>query len=159
VILKLAKVRPHQQETQRTCSAACLRAVLLHHGKDVPEALLSKAIGVADFGAELYQIVGAARALGFTAKQVEFKSLSDAFRLLEQDIPLICDVQSWTKKGSGHYVVLVNEHGGRVNIMDPNVSGNWRTMSAKDFDERWWDGDNVYRGRVLRRPAVIVRPR
>jgi ABC-type bacteriocin/lantibiotic exporter with double-glycine peptidase domain len=158
-MLKLAKVRPHQQETQRTCSAACLRAVLLHHGKDIPESVLSKAIGVAHYGAELYQIVGTARALGFRAKQVEFESMEAAFKYLRKDLPLICDVQSWTKKGSGHYVVLVSESGGRVNIMDPNVEGNWRTMSGGDFDKRWWDGDNVYRGRVLRRPAVIIEPR
>ena len=158
-MLKLAKVRPYQQETQRSCSAACLRAVLLHHGTDIPEAVLSKAIGVAHYGAELYQIVGVARALGFKAKQVEFKSMEDAFKLLRKDLPIICDVQSWTKKGSGHYVVLVNESGGRVNIMDPNVQGNWRTMPGEDFDKRWWDGDNVYRGRMLRRPAVTIEPR
>jgi ABC-type bacteriocin/lantibiotic exporter with double-glycine peptidase domain len=158
-MIKVAKVRPYQQETQRTCSAACLRAVLLHHGRDVPERILSEAIGVGKFGAELYQIVGTARALGFKARQVEFKTLGDAIELVQKDLPLICDVQSWTKKGSGHYVVLVNVHAGTANIMDPNVHGNWRSMSVKDFDSRWWDGDSVFRGKTLRRAAVIVEPR
>jgi ABC-type bacteriocin/lantibiotic exporter with double-glycine peptidase domain len=158
-MLKLARVKPYQQETQQSCSAACLHSVLLHHGMEVPEDLLRKAIAVGRHGAELYQIVGAARALGMKARQVEFKQLGDAIELVQKDIPLICDVQSWTKPGSGHYVVLASVGSGRAEVMDPNVKGNWRSMPVKEFDDRWWDGDNVFRHKILKRAAVVIEPR
>ena len=158
-MIKLSKVRPYQQKTKRTCSAACLHAVLRHYGFEVPEETLSELIGVRRHGAELYQIVGVARALGFKASQVEIVSMKGALEYTRRDLPLICDVQSWTKPGSGHYVVLVDIKGGRAEIMDPNVAGNWRSMPVKDFDERWWDGDNVYPYKTLRRAAVFIEPR
>jgi ABC-type bacteriocin/lantibiotic exporter with double-glycine peptidase domain len=156
---KEAKVSPYQQKTQRTCSAACLRAVLLHHGLDVQEEVLCKLIDIQHYGAELYQIVGAARALGFDAQQVEFKDLDEVRNHLKNDLPIICDVQSWTKAGSGHYVVLTEEKDGKAEVMDPNTPGNWRSMPMKEFEDRWWDGDNVFPGKKLRRPGILITPR
>ena len=26
-----------------------------------------------------------------------------------------------------------------VTLMDPNHSGNWRTISRQEMDKRWWD--------------------
>ena len=157
--IKVAKVSPYQQETQHTCSAASLKAVLQHHGLDLPEKLISELIGVDKHGAELFQIVGAARALGFKAKQVEFRKFKNCLSYLRNDIPLICDVQSWTSPGKGHYCVLTDVRDGMCEIMDPNVKGNWRRVPYRDFDGWWWDGCNVYPGRTLRRAAVVVEPR
>jgi ABC-type bacteriocin/lantibiotic exporter with double-glycine peptidase domain len=156
---KISEVIPYQQKTQHTCSAASLHAVLKHHGVTVPEATLAALIGTNKHGAELYQIVGAAKALGFDAKQVEFRRFSHCLPYLANDVPLICDVQSWTRPGSGHYCVLAGVDDGMCDIMDPNVKGNWRRVPQKDFDGWWWDHCNVYPGRVLRRAAVVVEPR
>lgn len=154
---KIGKVVPYQQETKRTCSAACLHAVLKHYGVQADEKLLSKLIGVHKAGAELYQVVGVARALGFEAKQHEFDTLADATQVVLKGVPLICDVQSWTKPGSGHYVVFAGVKNGNAEIMDPNTPGNWRSMPLKEFDDRWWDGDNVYPDKTLVRAAVIIK--
>lgn len=155
---KLARISPHQQKTQSNCSAACLHVVLRHHGLDVPEELLAQLIGVEEGrGAELFQIVGAARALKFEAKQAEIH-LPAAIALVKGGFPIICDVQSWNFPGKGHYCVLAEIHGDMAEIMDPNVDGNWRNMSIYDFAERWWDYEMYPPHRKMLHAGVLITP-
>lgn len=137
---KLAQVSPYQQKTQWTCSAACLKAVLEHWGSRLPELLVIDAIGTKKGrGAECDQIAEGARKLGFLAFEYSFNSLDQAKILLDQGIPIICDIQSFNHPGKGHYVVMTDVNDNMVELMDPNTPGNLRTISREEMDQRWWD--------------------
>ncbi len=137
---KLGQVDPYQQETQWTCSAACLHAVLQHWGDDWPEHILVPLIGAKPKrGAETTEIAEAARMLGYLAFEYSFDSVQHARVLLDQDIPIICDIQSFNHPGKGHYVVMTKADETTVDLMDPNTPGNHRTLSIEEMEGRWWD--------------------
>ena len=162
LLVKLAEVSPHQQETEHTCSAACLKAVLRHYGVDLPEALLSQAIRVSPkYGAEITEIVRAAQELGFSAMLYEFENLDQAKWLLDQDIPIIADIQSFKHPGKGHYVVITKIDGDRVYLMDPNTKDgvNQRVLTREHADARWWDRTMAPpHGLKVKWGAVILPP-
>lgn len=145
-LTKLAQVATHQQETEWTCSAACLRAALVHLGYDLPEADLATAIGARPHkGAETTEIVAAAKKLGFKSWEQSFQSLDDAKVVLKSGIPIIADIQSFNHPGKGHYVLLAgfSMHGWFM-MMDPNTKGktivpNWRLIPDGKLEEIWWD--------------------
>lgn len=162
---KTAQVRPYQQKTQWTCSAACLKAVLEHWGVKLPELTIIEAIGAKKGrGAECDEIAAAARKLGFLAFEYSFDSLDQAKVLLDQDIPIICDIQSFNNPGKGHYVVMTGVwegdagSGSRVEIMDPNTPGNSRTISREEMDERWWDRAMAPPHKMMPRWGIVVIP-
>lgn len=155
---KLAQVSPYQQKTQWTCSAACLKAVLEHWGARFPELALIEAIGTRKGrGAECNEIAEAARKLGFLAFEYSFDSLDQAKILLDQDIPIICDVQSFNNPGKGHYVVLTSIDG-MVDLMDPNTPGNQRTISREEMDERWWDRAMAPPHQLMSKWGIVIVP-
>lgn len=158
-LLKEAQVEPYQQETQWTCSAGCLHAVLLHYGEDVPEEELTQVIGARpNRGAEVDQIVGAAHKLGFAAFDYAFDSLDQAKALLDADIPIICDIQSFNHPGKGHYVVLTKIDGDAVHLMDPNTPGNSRVLTREHMDARWWDHKMAPPHELVEKWGVVVLP-
>lgn len=138
--IKVAEVLPYQQKTQWSCSASCLKAVAAHHGVRVPELGAIELVGAQPGrGAETDQIANAARKLGFLAFEYSFASIEQAKFLLDQGLPIICDIQSFNHPGKGHYVVLVAADDKRVELMDPNTPGNWRVISHAEMNARWWD--------------------
>jgi predicted double-glycine peptidase len=154
---KQGQVLPYQQETQHTCSAACLRAVLLHYGLDVPEKKLAELIGVTKNGAEVDQITSAAKKLGFHAYDKSL-TVGEAKRLLKDDVPIICDIQSFTKPGTGHYVVLTSMDEDGVELMDPNVKGNHRRLTHEEWASRWWDNAMKHPHEDMVRWGVVISP-
>lgn len=142
---KQAQVGTHQQETEWTCSAACLRAALMHLGYDLPEADLASVIGAREGrGAETTDIVNAVKKLGMESWEQSFRSLDVAKEVLSQGIPIIADIQSFNNPGKGHYVLLsgYNERG--FMMMDPNTKGktsipNWRLIPDQQLEDIWWD--------------------
>lgn len=156
---KTAEVLPYQQNTQWTCSAACLKAVLAHHGKNVSELDLVNAIGAKEGrGAECDEIAAAARKLGFLAFEYSFTSIDQAKVLLDQDIPIICDIQSFNHPGKGHYVVMVAADDLDVELMDPNSPGNWRALQRKEMDRRWWDRAMAPPHDLMPKWGIVVIP-
>lgn len=140
LIEKIAQVSPYQQATQWTCSAACLKAVLGHYNHDIPEELAVQAIGAREGrGAECDEVMRGAHKFGFDAFEFSFDSLEQAKWLLDQDIPIIADIQSFNHPGKGHYVVITSIDNQGVHLMDPNTPGNQRTISHEEMEERWWD--------------------
>ena len=154
---KQGEVLPYQQETQHTCSAACLRAVLLHYGLDVPEKKLAELIGVTKNGAEVDQITSAAKKLGFHAYDKSL-TVGEAKRLLKDGVPIICDIQSFTKPGTGHYVVLTSMDEDGVEWMDPNVKGNRRRLTHEEWASRWWDRAMKHPHEDMVRWGVVISP-
>lgn len=155
---KLAKVSPYQQKTQWTCSAACLKAVLEHWGARFPELVLIDSIGARKGrGAECDQIADAARKLGFLSFEYSFDSLDQAKILLDQNIPIICDIQSFNNPGKGHYVVMISIDN-EVELMDPNTPGNHRTISREEMDERWWDRAMAPPHKLMPKWGIVIIP-
>lgn len=158
---KIAKaaVTPYQQETKWTCSAACLKAVLNFYGFKISEKECGVYIRVRkNKGAETTDIVNAAKAIGFNAYEKSF-TVEEVKALLEKDIPIICDIQSFTKPGAGHYVVLVGFEDGQAILMDPNVEGNQRKLSARDFFDRWFDYEMKAPHKLMKHWGVVVEPK
>ena len=157
-LIKLAFVSPYQQRTLWTCSAACLKAVLGHWGRTVSEEEAVEAVGAREGrGAETTQIVEGAVSLGFDAMEMSFDSLDQAKALTDQDIPVICDLQSFNNPGKGHYVVLtgIDE---MVHLMDPNTPGNVRTISKEEMEQRWWDRWIKPPNQLMLKWGVLVAP-
>jgi len=144
-LVKLAQVGTHQQETEWTCSAACLRSALIHLGYDLPESELAKVIGAQQGkGAETTDIVDAAKKLGLESWEQSFRTLEVAKEVLRQGIPIIADIQSFNHPGKGHYALLAGFGEDGFKMMDPNTKGktavpNWRQISDSKLEEIWWD--------------------
>lgn len=156
---KIAQVQPYQQKTQWSCSASCLKAVAAHHGVRVPELSAIELVGAQPGrGAECDQIAAAARKLGFLAFEYSFASLEQAKFLLDQDIPIICDIQSFNHPGKGHYVVMVAIDDKRVELMDPNTPGNWRVVSHAEMNARWWDRAMAPPHDMMWKYGIVVVP-
>ena len=156
---KTAAVSPYQQRTQHTCSAACLKAVLGHYGFEADEHDLAGFIGVRQKGgAETTQIADAARRLGLDCFEYSFDSLEQAKWLLDQDIPIIADIQSFNHPGSGHYVVITAIDDQGVHLMDPNTPGNERVIPHEEMEQRWWDRAMKPPHDLMPKWGVIVLP-
>ena len=159
-LIKIAEVRPYQQQTQWTCSAACLKAVLAHYGLRVTELAAIAAVGARpNKGAECNQIAEAARKFGFMSFEYSFESIAQAKVLLDQDIPIICDIQSFNHPGKGHYVVMTAADGKHVQLMDPNTPGNLRVISAAEMTARWWDRAMKAPHELMPKWGIIILPK
>jgi predicted double-glycine peptidase len=158
-LVKTAQVDPYQQLTQWTCSAACLKAVFSHYGVEISEEDAVTAIGTREGrGAECNEIAEGARKLGFAAFEHSFTSIDQARVLLDQQIPIICDIQSFNHPGKGHYVVMVSAGPDSVDLMDPNTPGNWRTISIQEMDERWWDRAMAPPHELMPKWGIVIVP-
>lgn len=165
-LTKLAQVDAYQQETEWSCSAAALKAVLQHYGQEVPEEEVIQAIGARKGrGAETTDIVEGARRLGFDASEGSFPSLDEAKETLRQGVPIIADVQSFNYPGKGHYIVIAGFKPGKgFIIMDPNTKGktavdNWRVLSEKKLEEIWWDRAMAPPHELMPKWGVMVKPK
>ena len=152
------KVGPYQQEEEYSCAVATLRAVLMYWGDKVPEKVLGVLMRVKKKnGAETTQIVNAAQKLGYRAFEKSF-TMEQAKQITDKGVPIICDIQSFTKPGSGHYVILKGMSNGDVHLMDPNVEGNQRVLSSREFQERWWDRRMKPPHNFMIRWGIVVLP-
>ena len=164
--MKLAQVDAYQQKTEWSCSAATLKAALLHHGHDFSEEELIKAIGARKGrGAETTDIMNGAKKLGFDAYEGSFKSLDDAKETLKKGLPIIADIQSFNYPGKGHYIVIAGFKPGKgFIVMDPNTKGktaidNWRVLSAEKLEEIWWDRAMAPPHKLMPKWGVMVKPK
>lgn len=158
-LAKIAEVVPYQQETEYTCSAACLKAVMAGYGLDIPEEQVAQAIGTSPGrGAECDEIVLGAHSFGLDAFEHGFASLEQAKFILDQDIPIICDIQSFNHPGKGHYVVMTAIDDAGVHLMDPNTPGNIRILIAQEMEERWWDRAMQPPHKLMPKHGIVVLP-
>jgi len=147
----LGDVEPYQQIEKYSCGAATLKAVLGHWNERVPERKLIKEIGIdPENGSTALQVAAAARARGYNANVKLFGSIAELGRVTSQDTPVILAIQSFTRPNQGHFVVATEVKPTVVEIMDPNVKGNRRTLTHRELDKRW-----KFRDRV----GVIITPK
>jgi len=147
----LGQVAPYQQIEKYSCGAATLKAVLGHWGEHVPERKLIKEIGIdPENGSTAVQVADAARRRGYNANVRLFSSITELGKVTAQDTPVILAIRSFTRPNQGHFVVATKVQPGAVEIMDPNVKGNRRTLTHRELDSRW-----AFRDRV----GLVVTPK
>lgn len=149
--LTLGDVEPYQQTERYSCGAATLKAVLKHWGEDVGEKKLIKEIGIdPKSGSTALQVAAAARARGYRAQVKQFRDLNELGSYTNRDVPVIVAMRSFTKPNQGHFLVATRVNPASVELMDPNVKGNQRTLTYREMLQRW-----AFRDRV----GVIVTPK
>lgn len=143
-------VPPTPQETPYTCGAAALRGVLAHYGQRISEDDASIIVGTDPiYGTNAARLVVGAQALGFTALARSLRGVAALAPFLARGVPVLCVVDSFTHPGEQKHWIVVTALGRYgVKIMDPNVDGNRRVLTAAEFDRRW----------APARGAVIVVP-
>jgi hypothetical protein len=146
------------QTTKSNCSAASLRMVLSTYGELRSESELAKLIGVEEGrGAECDDITRAARKLGYKAIDRSLH-LDELDALLDSSIPVILDVQSFTRPPPvEHYLVCYKREGERYYIIDPNYEGRERVLTKKELLDRW-HGKAMRDGSPMPTWAVVVLP-
>jgi ABC-type bacteriocin/lantibiotic exporter with double-glycine peptidase domain len=143
-------VEPYQQIQPYSCGAAALKAVMQHWDEHADERDLIREVGVDPAsGSTCYQVESAARQRGYWAQTQKFDSIDELEQFTSRDVPVILAIHSFTRAGQGHFVVATDVEPDFVEIMDPNVRGNRRTLTRDELDKRW-----KFRDRV----GVIVMP-
>jgi ABC-type bacteriocin/lantibiotic exporter with double-glycine peptidase domain len=148
--LALGDVEPYQQIAPYSCGAAALKAVMQHWDEPADERDLIREVGVdPGTGSTCYQVEEAARQRGYWAQTRRFESIDELELFTSRDVPVILAIHSFTRAGQGHFVVATDVEPDLVEIMDPNVRGNRRTLTRDELDKRW-----KFRDRV----GVVVMP-
>jgi ABC-type bacteriocin/lantibiotic exporter with double-glycine peptidase domain len=129
-----------KQETRYSCAPACLRMVLGGLGVELDEARLRALTDCTQLGTEAFQLVEAARRLGFSAsRKYTLASVDELSRLLEEGLFPIVYVDLWPLRGgrSGqfHSLVVVGVEPDGVVVLDP-LSGESR-LARDDFEAAW----------------------
>ena len=147
----LADVEPYQQLAPYSCGAAALKAVYQHWGEHIDEPTLIREVGIDPMnGSTAQQVTDAARMRGYLAQTRTFRSIDELGTYTAQDIPVIVAIRSFRRPDQGHFVVATKVDPNYVEIMDPNVRGNRRTLTRSEMDRRW-----QFRSRI----GVIVMPK
>lgn len=141
---QLGEVLPTQQIAPYSCGAAALKAVMLHWGEDVDEPTLIREVGVdPKQGSTAAQVTRAAQRRGYLAQTRRFDSIDELGTYTNRDIPVIVAIRSFTRPNQGHFVVATKVRPTVVEVMDPNVAGNRRTIPRSEMDRRWQFRDRV----------------
>jgi len=137
-----------RQAEHYSCGASSMQAVLAYYGMDSYEADLRVMLKTAPkHGTYPWDMVGAAKQLGFDAEWKENLTLDDIKRSLQQGIPVITDSQRF--KGAdgtfennwagGHYMVAIGIDDRYIYLEDPVLLGSRLKMTRTDFEESWHD--------------------
>src|SRR3989442_7882841 len=126
----------YKQETRYSCAPACLRMVLSAWGVEVEEAELRQLADCSPLGTDAFQLVEAARALGFTAtRKYTLASVDDLARLVDDGFFPIVYIDLWPIRGgvSGQYhsLVVLSITYESVVVLDPLVGE--RSIPREDF--------------------------
>jgi predicted double-glycine peptidase len=140
-----------EQDTDYTCSASALEAVLAYYGVNLGEPGLASELGATpQDGAPPEAIAKVARVHGLDASVRDDLTRADLAAELAERHPTIVDLQAWADPprtswtddwDDGHYVVLVAIEGDTFVFEDPSVTGKRSTLSAAELDARWHDED------------------
>jgi ABC-type bacteriocin/lantibiotic exporter with double-glycine peptidase domain len=109
-------------------------------GVELDEARLRALTDCTPLGTEAFQLVEAARRLGFTAsRKYTLTSVEELNHLLEEGVFPIVYVDLWPLRGgrSGqfHSLVMIDVEPGEVAVLDP-LSGESR-LARDDFEAAW----------------------
>jgi predicted double-glycine peptidase len=142
-------VPPVEQETDYSCGAAALLAVLRYYGLDdgaSEEDLYGRLRTTPEEGTAPDDISRVANEFGLQANWRTGVGDADLRAAAEEGVPVILNLQAWDERPDdpeshvedGHYVVLVAATDAGVEFMDPSA-GDYETLTLDELDERWHD--------------------
>lgn len=138
-----------RQETEYSCGANALQAVLSYWGKDVEEAELMKLLHTsAEVGTYPEDIVRVARALGFEAEVKENLTLDEVKKFTADGDPMIGLAQVWLSQkesrasveeewDNGHWIVVLGVDEKCVYFQDPYARMSKAFIPRKAFEAHW----------------------
>lgn len=150
-----------QQINKHDCSVCVLWCILNYFGYEVSYRELYRYIqppttpGMGVSGEEIIDLLKK-----FRIKTISEKSNITRLRnYTKNDCPVIVSIQHKRDRTKpwkhtvdyGHYVVVLKVDESRVKFMDPDY-GLVKSLSIKDFKDRWHDGDESF---IYRNPAII----
>jgi hypothetical protein len=140
-----------RQDTDYSCGASALQAVLAYWGVDVRESALVKALrSDPKNGTRPEEIIRVARNYGLRAEMREEISIADLRQAWQNEIPVIVDIQAWPDNPKtkpiwendwedGHYVVVIGIDDRNIYVEDPSLLGSRGVISQVEFLKRWHD--------------------
>jgi predicted double-glycine peptidase len=150
-----------RQDTDYSCGASALQAVLAYWGIDVRESTLIKALRTdPKNGTRPEEIIRVARDYGLRAEIREGIGIPDLRRAWQNEIPVIVDIQAWQDNPNvkpvwendwedGHYVVVIGIDERNIYVEDPSLLGSRGVIPQTEFLKRWHDyeGEPPYNSR------------
>ena len=125
-----------RQEHPYSCTVACLRILLAHHGVEIDEATLRRKCKTQKFGTYARDVLACAREFGFTAT-IEHLSLGQLQLLVDQGVFPIVYINMFptSQVPYVHTVIVEDCEVDWLLLVDPNT-GPWEIRMA-DFLEAW----------------------
>ncbi|HEY4059441.1 MAG TPA: cysteine peptidase family C39 domain-containing protein [Kofleriaceae bacterium] len=123
------------QETDATCGAACVRAILRASGRAVDERDLARHTRTRRDGCDPVDLARALRRYGLRSSAI-YNMTDGHLRSALVRSPVILGIRD--DLDEGHWVVAVSADARAVTVMDPwrgtRIAISWRDLAA-----RWWD--------------------
>lgn len=142
------------QETDATCGAACLRAILRSAGHDIDEKALARRTRTRRDGCDPVDLARALRHYGVRSTPVHGMTDAQLRSELRRD-PVILGIRD--DSDEGHWVVAVSSTARGVTVMDPGA-GARALIAWRDLAARWWDVEGRP-PRPMLRFGLVVRVR
>jgi len=134
-----------RQSTDYSCGAACLLSVMGYYGIDPYEKQVMAALKTTLAGVDPVDFPKAAKKFDLNAKVKEGMTQDEIKKNLDDDIPVILDIQAWGNKkdysdvwNEGHFVVAVGYDKEGYYLMDPSQIG-YTYITEPELDDRWHD--------------------
>jgi predicted double-glycine peptidase len=148
--IMLTGVPDVRQAEYYSCGASSLQAVLSYYGINSYETDLRTMVNASPtHGTYSWDIVRAAKEMGFSAEWKENVTLNDLESALRQGTPVIIRAErikasndTWTTTwGVGHYMVVYGLDDQNVYLEDPYLLGSRLVMTRDDFVACWHSYD------------------
>jgi len=158
---QLLPVTVREQRTDYSCGAASLGILVSHHALNLDDARLEKLTGTTPGGVDPWQLVAAAKQLGFRVTEKYDARPDDVVAALAAGLPVMIDFQASygpddKKDGDwGHYSVVVACDAQDFLIADPSAVNpeHLRRIPRRDLPGVWWDttvaGNKRFQGWML----------
>lgn len=142
----------YQQQTNFTCGASAMQAVLAYYGMEYGEDVLAKEMGSdPKNGTDHDRMVEFAKAKGlkaFVKSPVTFAEIVDS---IEKGQPVIIELQAWLEPhvpkkwaeiwDAGHYMTVIGLDKDNLYFVDPSFQGRRGFIPCEEFVTRWHDLD------------------
>ena len=152
-VLNLPDVR---QSTTYTCGVSALQAVLFYYGIEYREGPLAEFAGSnEDAGTSPEGVTAAVEQVNIedgtqlTAEIIQNATISDVTSLIDEEIPVIVDIQAWRDEDNtaewqndwidGHYVVAIGYDDENLYFEDPSLMNSIGSIPHSEFLDRWHD--------------------
>lgn len=143
----LLPVTAREQRTGYSCGAASLGIMLSHHAIHLTDRKLEKITGTTREGVDPWQLVNAARRLGFDVVEKYDATADDVAAALAEGKPVLIDFQASygpdDEPGDdwGHYSIVVAADARDFLVVDPSSVNpvHLRRIPRKSLARVWWD--------------------